>query len=144
MKGRNLIASRRRMWVCRACKLLAEVGGITDQKVADWHTPGHPEQSCGGLVEKLDSKTEARVYLKLCEAENVGTISQLERQVVYPIVVNGHKVGRYTADFRFLHDGTTRVVEVKGYANDRWPFRKKVIEAACGIEIEVWTKPREP
>lgn len=33
---------------------------------------------------------------------------------------------KYTPDFTFTIDGTLIVIEVKGYANDRYPYQKKL------------------
>lgn len=70
-----------------------------------------------------------------------GQISELEVHPVYPIEVNGHKIGRYTADFRYKDQhGNVIVEDVKG-GRDSDPhmryvrFRIKLVYALYGQEI---------
>jgi len=112
-----------------------------------WHTPGTAEHDCDGTPEKVDSQGEAKTWLALVEAERAGRITNLRRQVVYAIEINGHRVGRYTADFVFVdsRDDQPRVIDCKSAWQARgsdWRFRQKVIEAACGITIEIWEPGR--
>src|SRR3990167_3486963 len=49
----------------------------------------------------FDSKREAAEYAMLRLRERAGEVSDIECQPVFPLVVNGRRIGRCTADFRF-------------------------------------------
>lgn len=90
--------------------------------------------------EKFDSKREAARYLALQLLETAGSIRNLQRQVKYELRVNGILIATYKADFVYeekLWDGWVQVVEdSKGYANDRWPMKKKLMKACHGITVK--------
>ena len=49
----------------------------------------------------------------------------------------------YTADFLVTYqDGRQEVIDVKGYANERFPVVKKIFEWMTGQELVVWKKTR--
>lgn len=85
------------------------------------------------------SKAEAARYgeLKLLLAH--GSVRKLELQPVFPLVVNGVRVGKYLADFRYeLREelGWRQVVEdVKGYDTALFKFKAKLVKALYGVEI---------
>lgn len=87
------------------------------------------------------SKREAKRYqaLKLLEAS--GAIRHLELQTKYRIEVNGVLICTYTADFRYAEFNRKEqrwdliVEDVKGFANDRWPMKKKLMRACHGIQV---------
>jgi hypothetical protein len=91
----------------------------------------------GGQV--FDSKREANRFdaLKLLEAN--GEVRNIRRQVKYVMIVNGVRITTWKADFVYdeLRKGTwTEVVEdSKGYPNDRWPMKKKLMKACHGITV---------
>lgn len=67
--------------------------------------------------ERYDSKFEARVAADLDLRLRAGDIKAVERQVDFPFVVNGKRLGRfvYRADFLVTHnDGSKEIVEAKG------------------------------
>lgn len=88
----------------------------------------------------FDSATEARRYQELKQLEKYGEIFELERQPRFPIEVNGHKITRYTADFRYRDkDGVVHVEDVKSprTAQDRaYIIRRKLLFACHGITVE--------
>lgn len=85
---------------------------------------------------KFDSKREARRYGELKLFERGRVIVNLRTQVKYDIVVNGVKICSYTADFVYMDTRCGLVVEdAKGYPNDRWPMKKKLMKAVHGIEV---------
>jgi len=135
----SLIPNRKRALACRVCGLVVARGGGDEERMRRWHTPGLEEHDCDGEPEKLDSMGEAMVYMELARAERSGRIRELRRQVVYPIEINGRRVGRYTADFVLDDGGRERVVDVKGYDTELARFRRKVVEALHEISIEIWT-----
>ena len=85
------------------------------------------------------SKREGARYKALKLLESAGRIQNLRLQVKYRCEVNGILVCTYTADFVYeeiTRGGWVDVVEdVKGFANDRWPMKKKLMRACYGIEI---------
>ena len=50
---------------------------------------------------RFDSKKELNRYLILEQMQMKNYISELEIHPVYPLLVNGIKIGRYTADFKY-------------------------------------------
>lgn len=84
---------------------------------------------------KFDSKREAKRYQDLRILERAGRIESLELKPRYELVVNGVKIGRYTADFRYLEARKLVVEDSKGDASRDYPLRKKLMLALHGIEI---------
>jgi hypothetical protein len=90
----------------------------------------------------FDSKREAGEFALLKLRERAGEVSEIELQPTFPLVVNGVKIGRFTADFRFVDhiEKRRRVIDVKSpptAKNTAFRLRKKLAEALYGIEIEV-------
>lgn len=81
------------------------------------------------------SKAEARRYGELKLLEKAGEIRHLELQPKFDLTVNGEKIGRYVADFRY-REGTESVVEdVKGFKTPVYRLKKALVKALYGIEI---------
>lgn len=82
------------------------------------------------------SKLEASVYqmLKLrIAAKEIQSI-----QVQDHIYLTDARIG-YVADFKCtLPDGSFLWVEAKGYANDRWPMKKKLYKFYGPGPLEIW------
>lgn len=98
---------------------------------------GNTKVTRGGEV--YHSKREADRHGQLRLLEGVGRIRNLRRQVKYRLEVNRVLICTYTADY--VYDETTPqgwveiVEDVKGYPNDRWPMKKKLMRACHGIEV---------
>lgn len=77
------------------------------------------------------SKKEAKRYEDLLWQVSVGMIKNLERQPSFPLVINGTKVGKYTADFYYFDNEKQMEVyeDVKGYLTNEQKFRIKVFKA---------------
>ena len=79
---------------------------------------------------KFDSKKELQRYLvleKLCKGK---MISNLELHPMFPLMVNGVKIGKYTADFRYVNgQGETIVEDVKSKVTKTrgYMLRKKIL-----------------
>jgi hypothetical protein len=90
---------------------------------------------------RFASKAEARRYGELSLLVKARKIRQLELQPEFPIVVNGVKVAKYVADFRYQtipwdYEGIETVVEdVKGMKTPVYRLKKKLVEAQYGITI---------
>lgn len=79
---------------------------------------------------RFASKKEANYAAELDLRIRAGDIVSYERQLPFPIVVNGKKVCKYIPDFVITHtNGGREVVEVKGYATPEWKLKKKLFEA---------------
>lgn len=98
---------------------------------------GNKKTIRNGLI--FDSKREAARYDQLLLLERAGRIRNLRRQVKYELRVNGVLIATYRADFVYEElerDAWTEVVEdSKGYPNDRWPMKKKLMRACHGIVV---------
>src|SRR5689334_11497635 len=89
---------------------------------------------------KFDSLKEAMRYTELRSLYRAGKIGDLQCHVPYQLVVNGHKIGRYTADFVYWDHGISEEVveDVKSPATKKardYVLRKKLMLAIHGIEI---------
>jgi len=84
----------------------------------------------------FDSKAEASRYSYLLLLEKAGEISNLNLQPVFPLIINGKKIGKYIADFQYNDQDGNRVVEdVKGMATPVFRLKKKIVEAIYEIQI---------
>lgn len=86
-----------------------------------------------GIV--FPSRKEANRYIELKLLEHAGKIRGLERQVKFPLIVNGVKVCTYVADFVY-QQGTKAIVEdAKGYRTREYNLKRKLMKACHGVEI---------
>ena len=60
---------------------------------------------------KFDSKRELKRYLYLELLEKEKQIFNLELHQIFPLIVNGIKIGRYTADFKYRNKKGEEIVE---------------------------------
>ena len=90
--------------------------------------------------ERYDSQAEARRHAELRLLRHAGAIRDLERQVHYPIRVNGEHLCTYVADFRYVDAGTGRVVveDVKARPTRTRDYllKRKLMRAVHGIDIQ--------
>lgn len=113
-----------------------------------------------GIV--FDSKGELARWEELRLLERAGEVSELRRQVKYPLVVNGVNLGSYVADFvyikmvpfpwpkglevpdaRFLP--TAIIEDFKGVRTPVYRLKAKLMRALHGIKIlETGARPRQP
>lgn len=89
----------------------------------------------------FDSKAEATRYSELRIMEHRGEISDLELQPAFPLIVNGHIIGTYEADFRYrtTADDRRHVEDVKSPATmtPQYRLKKKLTEALYpGVVVE--------
>ena len=61
----------------------------------------------------FDSQAEAARYMELRVREEYNAISVLVVHPVFPLHVEGKRIGRYVADFRYYSDGVEIVEDVK-------------------------------
>lgn len=96
---------------------------------------GNRKTEVDGIL--FDSQKEAQRYRELLIRERAGKIGDLELQPVFRIVVNGKKIAKYIADFRYrdLSTGATIIEDVKGVRTDVYQLKKKLVEALYNIQI---------
>jgi hypothetical protein len=89
---------------------------------------------------QFDSQKEMNRYQELLWLQQAKIISGLECQPRYDLVVNGHKLGFYRADFRYKDVATGRSVveDVKSPITKTavYQLKKKLVKALYGIEIQ--------
>lgn len=89
----------------------------------------------------FDSKIEFERYLELKQMQKIGIIKDLTLQPVFPLIVNGVKLGRYTSDFQYFHIKNNMLIveEVKSAwtAKERsYRFRIKLFKALYQSKFE--------
>jgi hypothetical protein len=67
---------------------------------------------------------EANRYVELCWLERAGKITNLKLQMNIPIIVNGHKICTYRADFVYRENGEDIVEDVKSKYTRTLPLYK--------------------
>lgn len=83
----------------------------------------------------FDSRLENSRYIFLLAEVNAGRISGLERQVAYPLEVNGRHICTYIADFVYTRDNRIIVEDVKGFTTDVFRLKRALFRAIKGFDI---------
>lgn len=84
----------------------------------------------------FDSKKEAARWQELILLERAGEISNLARQVKFPLEVNGDHICNYFADFCYDDsDGNVIVEDVKGVRTNEYRIKAKLMKALYKITI---------
>ena len=106
------------------------------------HKPAfHKYRACPTWVDgiRFASRKEAKVYQELKLRERAGEVQLLELQPVFELVVNGHKVCKYVADFKIAEkvngEWVERIVDAKGFLTPMYRLKKKLMRACLGLEI---------
>ncbi len=87
-----------------------------------WHEGKKPAQciDCGGMAfDMFDSKTEAKRWAQLSMHQRQGLISELRRQVKFPLMTVGRQglaieFAYYLADFVYVENGVRVIEDSKG------------------------------
>lgn len=95
---------------------------------------------------RFASKAEARRWLELSALEHAGAITDLRRQVRFPLCVDGEQIGVYVADFVYVRPnanndggmGTEVVEDVKGVQTQMFRWKARHFAVQYGRDIEVW------
>lgn len=84
------------------------------------------------------SKKEARRYMDLLALQAAGLIRDLETQPRFRLEVNGVHVCDYLGDFRYFDvpRGQIVVEDTKGWLTEVYKFKKRLMQAVHGIEVE--------
>lgn len=87
----------------------------------------------------FDSKREMQRWQKLRLKEIAGLISNLKRNVSYPVEVNGHHFCKFTPDAEYLTDKGLQVFEDTKSSGTRkdpaYRLRKKAFELYYGVQV---------
>jgi len=99
-----------------------------------------------------DSATEMRRGMDLQLLQRGGVISDLQRQVKFPLefkcscgaiqVMAGKRIAHYTADFVYTEKGRRVIEDCKGYADETSKLRIRVFEALYGEKVVIMKKIR--
>jgi hypothetical protein len=94
--------------------------------------------------ELFHSVGEFRRFRALQLEQRAGLISNLQRQVEFPIAAAGVVVCSWFADFVYIRDGREVVEDFKGFRTDVYKLKKKFVEAIYKIRIfETGTRQKE-
>ena len=127
---------RQIVWVCKRCE--------THHDKTLMNLTGKPIR-CVECKTRQDfyyfpSRAEAKRFAELRLQECSGMITQLQTQVVYPIVINSVRVTKYIADFVYMRNGRRVVEDVKGnikFVTDVFKLKQKLIGAIYGVQINL-------
>ena len=102
--------------------------------------PGKRSSKFGNVKTGVyDSKREAQRAAKLQAMQAAGKIRNLREKVTYLLIPkqDGERQCTYTADFVYEENGETVVEDVKGFPNDRWPIKRKLMLFLHQIRVKV-------
>lgn len=140
------MTSRGRLHGHHAGALAIKVYVCTNPECEVHHRRAPPVQCvCGGIqFDKFDSVTEANQWASLRMQERRGLISDLKRQVWFPLLAVGEqgpvKVGSYVADFVYTQDEKVVIGDAKPDAGTDPVFDLKARwMAAMGKPITILT-----
>lgn len=86
---------------------------------------------------KFDSIGERDRYICLTQDEKDGKISDLQRQVKFPLASNGIVVCHYIADFVYTKGSIKVVEDYKGVLTDTFQLKAKMFKACYGFDITI-------
>ena len=89
------------------------------------------------LGMKFDSIGERDRYICLMQDEKDGKISDLQRQVKFPLASNGIVVCHYIADFVYTKGSIKVVEDYKGVLTDTFQLKAKMFKACYGFDITI-------
>lgn len=84
---------------------------------------------------RFDSKREAARWSQLKLMERAGYITDLERQVRYPLNVNGVQICNYICDFKYIRNGAPVVEDSKGVRTKDYIIKAKLMKAIHGLDV---------
>lgn len=84
------------------------------------------------------SMFEASYANELYARKRIKEIENYDTQVSMPLVVNGHKIGTYIADFIIYHlDGSNEIVETKGFRTPVFNLKWRLVEALYSKDYKI-------
>lgn len=84
---------------------------------------------------RFQSTWEGERYSILKILQRQGEISNLKLQVPYDLIINGHHVTKYIADFVYDQGGVQIVEDAKGYITPEYRIKRELMKATLGITI---------
>lgn len=84
---------------------------------------------------RFDSKMEYQRFLQLQLLERAGKISNLKKQVSYPLIAGDTLVCTYIADFVYEENGKLVVEDSKGFKTKEYQLKKKLMKKLLDIDI---------
>lgn len=123
--------TRQHVWACLSCN-------------ATYSSATSACEACGHYVQYFASTQEFRRYRELQVLQQAKQISGLQVQPRYDVVINGHKVTQYRADFKYVEGDQVVVEDVKPSLDEKshsdvFKLKKKLVEAVFGITITITT-----
>jgi hypothetical protein len=93
----------------------------------------------------FDSQIEHRRWLQLEQMQRAGLITGLRRQIPFELVVNGVRIGKFTADHQWTDCKTGQQVteDVKGVIVRDFTLRVKLVKALYGVDVTVWPERKK-
>ena len=91
----------------------------------------------------FDSQGEANYWFALKMRQRAGEITDLDRQVTVPLIVNGQRLGSARLDFAYRENGILVYEDFKGMTDPRhpvtrlWKLKHAIIEATTGAKVRV-------
>jgi hypothetical protein len=85
--------------------------------------------------KRFASKKEFKRYCQLRLLESAGTISRLELQPRFDLVINGKNCGFYKGDFAYFEKNKRVIEDVKGVKTPVYSLKKRIVEALYSIVI---------
>ena len=116
---------------------LAQIAAVAKPKRSKY---GSKRVEVDGI--KYDSKIEARRGIELIAKERIGEIAHLQHHVVFPLYVNGIKIGSYEADFVYWTGNVRTIEDVKGVQTDVFRLKSKHM-AAQGDPVTLWPERKK-
>ena len=93
---------------------------------------------------RFDSRLEAHRWAMLSIMQQMGEISDLRRQVRFPLMVGPIRLGDYVADFVYSRDGAQVIEDAKGVLTPLCRWKLKHMESQ-GDTVSLWPeKPAKP
>jgi hypothetical protein len=76
--------------------------------------------------QRFDSKREAKRHAELTLLQRAGQITNLQRQVTFPLVVEGKRVGSVRPDWTYTEGGKAVAEDAKGVQTQSHKIRWKL------------------
>lgn len=112
-------------------KQAQDKGLLSPGKISKYH---NQRTTYDGVL--YDSKKEANRAFELDMLKKRKVVKDWQRQVSFPITINGIKICTYRADFKVeYHNGLIEIEDVKGFLTDIYKLKKKLVKAVHGIDI---------
>ena len=118
------------MWVHEMLCCTSYGAGSREEELSKY---GNKRTEIDGIT--FASRREANRYAELKLLERAGEIHGLTLQPAYDLIVDGVKICRYVADFRYFENKQIVVEDAKGFKTRDYRIKKKLMKAIFGIEI---------